>query len=87
VAHKKLIAVVLLLVVTAGAWASTKLRISWQNPNYARPHFTTILAIGMSNNVQTRADFEVALAAKIARPGKLVVKEFEKLDIISEADR
>jgi hypothetical protein len=67
--HKKLIAVALLLVVTAGAGASTKLRISWQNPNYAHPRFKTILVIGMSNNLQTRADFEVALAGKIARPG------------------
>jgi hypothetical protein len=66
---KKIVAVVLLLAVTAAAFASTKLRISWQNPNYARQRYTTILAIGMSNNLQTRADFEVALARKIARPG------------------
>jgi hypothetical protein len=66
--NKKLITVVLLLVVTAGAWASTKLRVSWHNPNYARPHFKTILVIGMSNNLQTRTNFEVALAGKIARP-------------------
>jgi hypothetical protein len=46
VVRKKLIAVVLLLIVTAAIWASTKLRISWQNPNYARPRFKTILVIG-----------------------------------------
>jgi len=67
--HKKLITVALLLVVTAGSWASTKLRVSWHNPNYARSRFKTILVIGLSNNLQTRADFEVALAGKIARPG------------------
>jgi hypothetical protein len=67
--HKKLSTVVLLLVVTAGSWASTKLRVSWHNPNYARPRFKTILVMGMSNNLQTRADFEVALAGKITRPG------------------
>lgn len=76
---RKLIALVLLLVVTAGAWASIKLRVSWQNPNYARPRFNTMLAIGMSNNLQTRADFEVALAGKIARPG---IKAIAGTDIL-----
>lgn len=77
--HKKLIAIGLLLIVAAGAGASTKLRISWQNPNYARPRFKTILAIGMSNNLQTRADFEVALAGKLARPG---IKAIAGTDIL-----
>ncbi len=43
--------------------------MSWKNPNYTGQQFKTILVIGMSNNLQTRADFELALAAKIMRPG------------------
>ena len=49
--------------------ASTKLKMSWKNPNYSGQHFTKILVIGMSNNLETRADFEVALASGITRPG------------------
>ena len=58
----------MLFVVTI-ANASTKLKMSWTNPSYANRHFKTILVLGMSNNLQTRADFEVTLAGKIARPG------------------
>jgi hypothetical protein len=65
---KWFIAVTLFAVIT-GAWASTKLRISWRNPNITNPRFKTILVIGMSNNLETRADFEEALAHKIIRPG------------------
>ena len=66
--NRALVAVVL-FVVTVGGWASTKLKMSWRNPQYASPRFKTILVIGMSSNLQTRADFEVALAGKIGRPG------------------
>lgn len=74
-----IVSVLLLLVLTAWAWPAIKLRISWQNPNYPQPRFKTILAIGMSNNLQTRADFEVALAGKIARPG---IKAIAGTDIL-----
>lgn len=49
--------------------ASTKVKESWKNPNYAGRPIKTILALGMTNNLETRADFEVALANKMARPG------------------
>ena len=49
--------------------ASTKLAASWKNPNYSGQQFKKILVVGMSNNLTTRSDFEVALAAKITRPG------------------
>jgi len=68
VRHKLLTAVVLAGMITVG-WTSTKLKFSWQNPDYTGPHFKTILVLGMSNNLGTRADFEVALAGKLARPG------------------
>ena len=43
--------------------------MSWKNPNYSPRPLKTILALGMSNNLENRADFEVALAGKMARPG------------------
>jgi hypothetical protein len=61
---------ILLLILTSSAGdASIKLKMRWQNPNYSGQMFKTILVIGMSKNLETRADFEVALAAKVARPG------------------
>jgi outer membrane protein assembly factor BamB len=43
--------------------------MSWKNPGYSGQRFAKILVIGMSNNLETRADFEVALASGITRPG------------------
>ena len=59
----------ILLLATASLNASTKLKMSWKNPNYSPRPLKTILALGMSNNLENRADFEVALAGKMARPG------------------
>jgi hypothetical protein len=59
----------ILLLATANLNASTKLKMSWKNPNYSPRPLKTILALGMSNNLENRADFEVALAGKMARPG------------------
>ena len=64
---KRLCIVILLIAATSSA--STKLKASWKNPNYAGQRFKKILVIGMSNKLETRADFEVALASKITRPG------------------
>jgi hypothetical protein len=65
---QKLLIVVLLFAAVSGN-ASTKLKESWKNPSYSGQPFKTILALGMSNNLENRADFEVALAGKMARPG------------------
>jgi len=65
---QKLLIVVLLFAAASGN-ASTRLKESWKNPNYSGQPFKTILALGMSNNLENRADFEVALAGKMARPG------------------
>jgi hypothetical protein len=66
---KKVLLMALLLLAAASGDASTKLKESWKNPNYSGQPFKTILALGMSNNLENRADFEVALAGKMARPG------------------
>ena len=62
-----LAAILLLAALLAGA--STKLVMSWKNPNYAGKHFKKILVVGMSQNLAIRANFEDDLAAKLAKPG------------------
>lgn len=66
---KRTLLLTILLLATANLNASTKLKMSWKNPNYSPRPLKTILALGMSNNLENRADFEVALADKMARPG------------------
>jgi len=48
---------------------STKLKMSWKNPQYSGQKFHRILVIGMSQNPEVRADFEDNLSAKLTRPG------------------
>jgi hypothetical protein len=66
---KHLLLIAVLWFAAANGNASTKVKESWKNPNYAGRPIKTILALGMTNNLETRADFEVALANKMARPG------------------
>jgi hypothetical protein len=66
---KQILLIAILLFGAANLNASTKLKVSWKNPNYSPRPLKTILALGMSNNLENRADFEVALASKMARPG------------------
>jgi hypothetical protein len=66
---KRILLVVLILLEAGSGDASTKLKMSWKNPNYSGQRFKQILVIGMSNNLETRADFEVALASKITSHG------------------
>ena len=66
---KQTLLLAILLFGAANLNASTKLKVSWKNPNYSPRPLKTILALGMSNNLENRADFEVALASKMARPG------------------
>ncbi len=70
---KRILPLALMLFAVAAGNASTKLKMSWKNPNYSGQHFKKVLVIGMSNNLETRADFEVALAARITRPGTVGV--------------
>jgi hypothetical protein len=66
---KRMMLVAILLLAGATGDASTRLKMSWRNPTYSGQRFSKILVIGMSNNLETRADFEIALAASITRPG------------------
>jgi hypothetical protein len=66
---KRILLIAVLMFASVATDASTKLAASWKNPNYSGQQFKKILVVGMSNNLTTRSDFEVALAAKITRPG------------------
>ena len=66
---KQILLIAALLLNAATGQASIKLQESWKNPNYSPRPLKTILALGMSNHLERRADFEVALASKMARPG------------------
>ena len=47
---------------------STKLVMSWKNPEYSGPPFHRVLVLGMSAKPGVRADFEDALAQLVASP-------------------
>ena len=66
---RKVLTIIIITVLTATLLfgASSKLVMSWRNPNYApakRPH--RVLALGFSYNMTVRVDFEDALAAELA---------------------
>jgi hypothetical protein len=69
--NRKVVSIVVafLLVATFVFPKSSKLVMSWKNPNYAGKKFHRVLAMGMSNKTGIRADFEDALAAQLAATG------------------
>ncbi len=70
---KQILLIAALLLNAATGHGSIKLKNSWKNPNYSPRPLKTILALGMSKNLENRADFEVALASKMARPGIIAI--------------
>jgi hypothetical protein len=69
--NRKILAVALsLLTVALASGKSSKLVMSWKNPNYsAGRKFQRVLALGLSDKTGVRADFEDALAAQLAETG------------------
>jgi hypothetical protein len=62
--------VVVFAAVTLLFGSSTKLTMSWKNPSYSpTKKLHRVLALGFSNRVEIRADFEDALAAELASKG------------------
>jgi hypothetical protein len=59
----------LLLALTSASGKSIKMVTSWFNPHYEGQGFHKVLVIGVTQDLQVRADFEDAMAAQIARPG------------------
>jgi hypothetical protein len=69
--NRKILAIALfLLTVALASGKSSKLVMSWKNPNYsAGRKFQRVLALGLSDKTGVRADFEDALAAQLAETG------------------
>jgi hypothetical protein len=67
----KILAIALfLLTVALASGKSSKLVMSWKNPNYsAGRKFQRVLALGLSDKTGVRADFEDALAAQLTETG------------------
>jgi hypothetical protein len=60
----------LFAAVTLTFGKSSKLLMSWKNPNYAPgKRFNRVLALGLSDKAAIRADFEDALAGQLAERG------------------
>jgi hypothetical protein len=70
VSRKMLIVAIVLTAVTLLFGRSSKLIASWRNPSYAPAQkFHRVLAMGFSNKMEVRADFEDALAAELTSKG------------------
>ncbi|MGC1452311.1 MAG: hypothetical protein WA830_19960 [Candidatus Sulfotelmatobacter sp.] len=68
--RKMLIIAIILTAVTLLFGKSSKLIASWRNPSYAPAQkFHRVLAMGFSNKMEVRADFEDALAAELTSKG------------------
>ena len=69
--NRKVLAIVMVLAVAASLFGkSSKLLMSWKNPSYsAEKRFHRVLALGLSNKAEVRADFEDALAAQLSSQG------------------
>jgi hypothetical protein len=61
--------VIVLLAVALATAKSSKMIMSWKNPNYAARKFHRVLALGLSDKTGVRANFEDALAAQLAAAG------------------
>ena len=61
--------VIVLLAVLLATAKSSKLVISWKNPNYVAKKFHRVLALGLSDKTGVRANFEDALAEQLAATG------------------
>jgi hypothetical protein len=70
VSHKILIVATVLAAASLVVGKSSKLITSWRNPSYApAKKFHRVLAMGFSNKMEVRADFEDALAAELTSKG------------------
>ncbi len=62
---------VLALVLLNGdsGWATSKVVMSWRNPEAPAAKFHRVLALGLSQKTEVRADFEDALAKQLSAAG------------------
>jgi hypothetical protein len=69
--NRKLLTICIMLgVIALASGKSSKLVMSWKNPGYTGgKKFPRVLALGLSEKTEIRADFEDALAAQLAAAG------------------
>lgn len=69
--YRKLLAIAIVLAAATLLFGkSSKLIMSWRNPDYSpTKKFRRVLALGLSNKTEVRADFEDALAAELSSKG------------------
>jgi hypothetical protein len=68
--RKILVIVIVLVAATLILGKSSKLTMSWKNPEYSpAKKFHRVLALGLSDKTAVRADFEDALAAELSSEG------------------
>jgi len=69
--NRKALTIVIVLAAAVLLFGkSSKLLMSWRNPGYdAEKKFHRVLALGLSNKGEVRADFEDALAAQLSSQG------------------
>ena len=68
--RRKLLAIAILLSFVELASGKSKLVMSWKNPNFApTQRYQHVLALGLSDRTQVRADFEDVLAEQLAATG------------------
>jgi hypothetical protein len=71
--QRLLIVTVLLLIGGSGSAKSSKLVMSWHNPEAPTTKFHRVLALGLSEKTAVRADFEDALATQLEADGLMAV--------------
>ena len=69
--NRKVLAIAIVLAAAILVFGkSSKLVMSWKNPSYSpEKKFHRVLALGLSDKTEVRADFEDALAAQLAGTG------------------
>lgn len=67
---KAVLSIALASLLSVSAFSqSSKMLMSWKSPEAAPKKFHRVLALGLSNKTEVRADFEDALAAQLAETG------------------
>src|SRR6516164_9170987 len=67
--HAHVLVISLLLCASPGSAKSSKVVMSWRNPQAPTKKFHHVLALGLSQKTSVRADFEDALAAQLEAAG------------------
>jgi hypothetical protein len=68
--NRKALTIVIVVAAVTLAFSKPKLVMSWKNPSYVTDKkFQRLLALGLSEKTEVRADFEDALARQLAQTG------------------